>query len=98
MSVEGYRRLAGDLIQNDNMRKCYDECYKLSEFDKVSKEVKEFNEFVSKYNQRLICYKLCRKNRFRKRGICIMPTRYPLGHAGTWEQVSIFNKYVCNKH
>lgn len=46
MSVEGYRRLAGDLIQNDNMRKCYDECYKLSEFEKVSKEVKEFNEFV----------------------------------------------------
>lgn len=44
MSVEGYKRIAGDVIQNDNMRVCYDECFKLSEFDKLSRQVKEFNE------------------------------------------------------
>ena len=44
MSVEGYRRIAGDVVQNDNMRACYDECLNLSEFDKKVADVKQFNE------------------------------------------------------
>lgn len=44
MSTEGYRRIAGDMIQNDNMARCYEECKKLSEFEHRYKEIEEFNK------------------------------------------------------
>lgn len=44
MSREGYRRIAGDVVQNDNMLRCYEECKKLSEFERRYNEVQEFNK------------------------------------------------------
>jgi hypothetical protein len=44
MSVEGYRRIAGDTVKADAMQRCYAECYKLCDFERRQKEVDEFNK------------------------------------------------------
>lgn len=54
-------------IENCTLRKCWEECLKMSEFDKRKAEIEDFNS----------------KNKYKKRGICILPVKFGIAFGVT---------------
>jgi xanthine dehydrogenase/oxidase len=60
MYKEGDKTHFGQTLEYCTVRRCWDECYKNSSYEKKRKEVEAFNKV----------------NRFKKRGLSIIPTKF----------------------
>uniref|UniRef100_A0A914ZT67 Xanthine dehydrogenase n=1 Tax=Parascaris univalens TaxID=6257 RepID=A0A914ZT67_PARUN len=67
---KGWIRLNGDIIRNDNLTDCWQQCKMISRIDELQKEVNEFNS----------------THRYLKRGLAMSAVRFGLTHAGNSEQ------------
>ncbi|KAE9552511.1 hypothetical protein FO519_004291, partial [Halicephalobus sp. NKZ332] len=70
---EGDLKADGTEIIFDNLRLCWNECKKFSDFENLKNEVKEFNK----------------SSKFLKRGICLVPTRFGVVHGLLFEQTFV---------
>ena len=69
---EGDMRIDGHPIHFDALPKCWNECKKLAEYEKLRAEVDNFNQTSTN----------------RKRGLALTSSRFGLLHGKTFEQVS----------
>lgn len=67
LKVEGDRTPCGWQLENVTLTKCWSECFKNSEYEDRLKKVNQFNE----------------ENRWRKRGLAIMPIKHDVGFGAT---------------
>lgn len=68
---EGQIRVDGNPILHDALPKCWEECKKMAGYEKLRKEVDEFNG----------------KSKDRKRGLAVTGSRFGLLHGKDFEQV-----------
>uniref|UniRef100_F1KS69 Xanthine dehydrogenase/oxidase n=1 Tax=Ascaris suum TaxID=6253 RepID=F1KS69_ASCSU len=67
---KGWIRLSGEIIRNDNLTDCWQQCKMISRIDELQKEVNEFN----------------RTHHYLKRGLAMSAVRFGLTHPGNTEQ------------
>ena len=81
MYNEGERTFYSQKLENCHIKQCWEECKTQSKYEQLVEDVNDFNS----------------KNRWKKRGVAILPTKYGVAFPNTRQEAFLNQVNTCSK-